>query len=244
MERPGATFVAVRDAAQSPAAEAFRGLRTALKFASIDRPFRVIQVTSASAGEGKTTAVCNLAVAIAQGGDRVAVVCCDLRRPRIQERLQVPLEPGLTNVLLGEVDLNGAVHRTDANVYVVPAGTPPPNPSELLSAERAAAVIESLAQQVDVVLLDCPPVLPVTDALVISRLADATVVVVDGRSTERRAIRRALQLLQQVGAPVVGLLLNAAPESGEYGYGYGYSGRYSDSRRVGSDRAPSAAHRL
>lgn len=220
------TFVAARDDAHSIQAEAFRGLRTALKFAAIDRPFRVVQITSASAGEGKTTTVSNLAVAIAQAGDRVAVVCCDLRRPRLHERMQASLQPGLTDVLLGDVDLTAAVQRTPFGVYVVPAGSPPPNPSELLSTEKAAAVVRSLAQEVDLVILDCPPVLPVTDALVVSRLADATVVVADSRSTERRAIRRTLQQLQQVGAPVVGLVLNGLPEGGEYGYGYGYGGRY------------------
>jgi capsular exopolysaccharide synthesis family protein len=227
---PGPGFVAARDDAHGQAAEAFRGLRTALKFAALDEPFRVVQVTSPTAGEGKTTAVANLAIALAQGGDRVAVVCCDLRRPRIQERLGVALEPGFTDVLLGDVDLNGAVQRTTANVYVVSAGSPAPNPSELLSTDKAEAVIRSLAKQVDIVLLDCPPVLPVTDALVVSRMADATVVVADSRSTERRAIRRTLQQLHQIGAPVVGIVLNGLPEGGDYGYGYGYSNRYTSNR--------------
>ncbi len=227
----GPTYVATRDDAHSPAAEAFRSLRTALKFAALDQPFKVIQITSPTAGEGKTTAVANLAMAIAQGGDRVAVVCCDLRRPRLQERFGVDLEPGFTDVLLGEIDLNGAVQRTSANVYVVAAGAPAPNPSELLSTEKAEAIVRSLAQQVDVVILDCPPVLPVTDALVVSRMVDATVVVADSRTTERRAMRRTLQQLQQIGAPVVGLVLNGLPEGGDYGYGYGgYSNRYTSLR--------------
>lgn len=227
----GPAFVATRDDAHSPAAEAFRSLRTALKFAALDQPFKVIQITSPTAGEGKTTAVANLAMAIAQGGDVVAVVCCDLRRPRVQERFSVQLEPGFTDVLLGEIDLNAAVQRPSANVYVVSAGSPAPNPSELLSTEKAEAIVRSLAQQVDVVILDCPPVLPVTDALVVSRMADATVVVADSRTTERRAMRRTLQQLQQVGAPVVGLVLNGLPEGGDYGYGYrGYSNRYTSLR--------------
>ena len=232
-------FVAVRDEPHSRAAESFRGLRTALKFAAIDHPFRVIQITSPTAGEGKTTTVANLAMALAQGGDRVAVVCCDLRRPRLHERMQVNLRPGLTDVLVGDVDLNSAVQRTAANIYVVPAGSPPPNPSELLSTEKAFAIVQSLAQQVDIVLLDCPPVLPVTDALVVSRMADATVVVVDSRSTERRALRRTLQQLAQIGAPVVGIVLNGLPETGEYGYGY--SGRYTSPD--GEAAGPTASRR-
>jgi capsular exopolysaccharide synthesis family protein len=220
-------FVGVRDDPHGALAEAFRGLRTALKFAAIDQPFRIVQITSPTAGDGKTTTVANLAMAIAQGGDRVAVVCCDLRRPRLHERLMVKLQPGLTNVLLGEQSLNDAVQRSAGGVYVVAAGTPPPNPSELLSSEKATAVVQALALEVDIVLLDCPPVLPVTDALVVSRLADATVVVVDSRSTERRAIRRALQQLDQVGAPVVGIVLNGLQDSADYGYAY--RGRYASS---------------
>jgi capsular exopolysaccharide synthesis family protein len=210
-------FVGVRDDPRAALAESFRGLRTALKLAAIDQPFRIVQITSPTAGDGKTTTVANLAVAIAEGGDRVAVVCCDLRRPRLHDRLMVDLQPGLTDVLLGDHPLGDAVQRTAAGVDVLAAGTPPPNPSELLSSEKTAAVVQALALEVDVVLLDCPPVLPVTDALVVSRLADATVVVVDSRSTERRAIRRALQQLEQVGAPVVGVVLNGIQE----GVGHG-----------------------
>jgi len=217
-----ATFVAARDDMQSAAAEAFRSLRTALKFAAIDNPLEVIQITSATSGEGKTTTVANLAVALAQSGDRVAVVCCDLRRPKLQERMGVSLTPGLTDVLLGEATLDEAVRRYDTNVFVLPAGTPPPNPSELLSSHKAAAVIRALAEKVDLVLIDCTPVLPVTDALVVSRLADATIVVADSRTTERKAVRRTLQLLSQVNAPVIGVVLNGLPEGGDYGYGYGY----------------------
>jgi capsular exopolysaccharide synthesis family protein len=136
--------------------------------------------------------------------------------------MKVNLRPGLTDVILGDVTLDAAVQRTASNVFVVAAGSPPPNPSELLSSEKAAAIIKALAEKVDIVILDCTPVLPVTDALVVSRLADATVVVADARSTERKALRRTLQLLHQVGAPVVGIVLNGLPEGSEYGYGYGY----------------------
>lgn len=233
-------FLAIRDDPNGAAAEAFRGLRTALKFAAIDHPFRVVQVTSPTAGDGKTTTVANLALALAQGGDRVAVVGCDLRRPRLQERLGVDLRPGFTDVLVGDIELNSAVQRTEANIYVVSAGSHAPNPSELLSTQKAATVIQFLGQQVDIVLLDCTPVLPVTDALVVSRMADATVVVVDSRSTERRALRRTLQQLEQIGAPIVGIVLNGLPEGGDYGYGYGYS--YSaSSNDKGKRTAPAKA---
>ncbi len=215
-------FVAARDDARSPQAEAFRSLRTAVKFAGLDRPLKVIQVTSSSQGEGKTTAVANLGVALAQGGDRVAIVCCDLRRPKVQDRFGVDLTPGLTDVLVGDATLADALRRYDANVLLLPAGSPPPNPSELLASNKAAAVIKALAEEFDVVVVDSPPVLPVTDALVVSRLVDATLVVVDSRSTARKAVRRTLQLLAQVHAPVLGVVFNGAPVGGSYGYGYSY----------------------
>jgi capsular exopolysaccharide synthesis family protein len=170
-------------------------------------------------------------MALAQGGDRVAVVCCDLRRPRVQDRFDVPLTPGLTDVLLGEATLAQGLRRYDPNVLVLPAGTPPPNPSELLSTNKAGAVIRALAEEFDVVLVDTPPVLPVTDALVVSRIVDATIVVVDSRSTARKAVGRTLQMLGQVSAPVLGIVLNGLPEGNGYGYGYGYAYGYSVSAR-------------
>lgn len=229
------SFVAIRDDPKSVQAEAFRSLRTAVKFAGLDSPLKVIQVTSASQGEGKTTAVANLAVALAQGGDRVAIVCCDLRRPRVQDRFGVDLTPGLTDVLVGDATLAHALRRYDANILILPAGSPPPNPSELLSSHKAAAVIKALAEEFDVVLVDSTPVLPVTDALVTSRFADATVVVVDSRTTARKGASRTLQMLRQVNAPVLGLVLNGLPEGSGYGYGYGYG---YESRASGREHRP------
>jgi non-specific protein-tyrosine kinase len=222
-------FVAVRDDPNSTQAEAFRSLRTAVKFASLDRRLKVIQVTSPSQGEGKTTTIANLGVALAQGGDRVAIVCCDLRRPKVQDRFGVDLTPGFTDVLVDDATLAHALRRYDANVLILPAGTPPPNPSELLSSAKAAAVIKALAEEFDVVLVDSPPVLPVTDALVVSRMVDGTLIVADARSTARKGVKRTLQMLSQVNAPVLGLVLNGlSSESGAYlGYGYSYS-RASD----------------
>lgn len=228
----GAHFVATRDDAQSPQAEAFRSLRTAVKFSAVAHPIKVIQITSPSQGEGKTTAVSNLAVALAQGGDRVAVVCCDLRRPLLHDRFDVSLTPGLTDVLLGDSPLADALQGADDDVLVLPAGTLAHNPSELLSSPKAAAVIRALAEEFDVVLVDSTPVLPVTDALVTSHFVDATIVMADCRSTHRKALRRTLQLLSQVNAPVLGVVLNGLPEaSSPYGAAYGYSFEAAPPRR-------------
>jgi capsular exopolysaccharide synthesis family protein len=162
----------------------------------------------------------------------VAIVCCDLRRPRVQDRFGVDLTPGLTDVLAGDATLADALRRYDANVLILPAGSPPPNPSELLASNKAAAVIKALSEEFDVVVVDSTPVLPVTDALVVSRFVDATLLVVDSRSTARRAAARTLQMLAQVNAPVLGVVLNGLPEGGGYGYGYGYRYGHDDSRRT------------
>ncbi len=195
----------------APAAEAFRLLRTSVKFLGVERQVRVVQVTSPSPGEGKTMVAVNLAVAFAQAGDRVVLVGADMRRPRMEEIVDVPLTPGLTAVLIGDVTLPQAIQSADAvpNLSVLPAGYPPPNPSELLSGERARRLIDVLGQTYDVVVIDCPPVLPVTDSLVLARMADTTLLVTSANKTSKRSLTRAVELLRQVDAPLVGTVLNS-----------------------------------
>jgi polysaccharide biosynthesis transport protein len=195
----------------APASEAFRLLRTSVKFLGVDRQVRVVQVTSPSPGEGKTMVAVNLAVALAQAGDRVALVGADLRRPRMEGILEVPLTPGLTAVLIGDVTLPQAIQSAAnvPNLSVLPAGYPPPNPSELLSGERARRLMDVLGQTYDVVVIDCPPVLPVTDALVLARMVDITLLVSSANKTSKRSLSRAVELLRQVDAPLVGTVLNS-----------------------------------
>ena len=218
-----ASTIATRDATDSAQAEAFRSLRTTVKFIGGDREDKVIQVTSPGQGDGKTTVIANLAVAFAAGGDRVAMACCDLRRPTVHERFGVELMPGLTDVIVGDATLEQGLRRIGNSLYLLPAGRPPRNPSELLSSNPAEAIVEALAGNADVVLLDSTPVLPVTDALVVSRIADATIVVIDSRTTTRTTVKRTLQVLAQVDAPVIGLVLNGVSEGSDYGYGYGHN---------------------
>jgi tyrosine-protein kinase len=209
----------------APAAEAFRLLRTSVKFLGIERQVRVVQVTSPSPGEGKTAVAVNLAIAFAQAGDRVVLVGGDLRRPRMEEVLDVPLTPGLTAVLIGDVTLPQAIQTVAAvpNLSVLPAGYPPPNPSELLSGERARRLIDVLGQTYDVVVIDCPPVLAVTDALVIARMADTTLLVMSANRTSKRSLARAVELLRQVDAPLVGSVLNSlSPDDTFAGEPYRY----------------------
>ena len=218
------------------AAEAYRGLRTSVRFAGLDRRMKVLQVTSGSLGEGKTTTIANLAVALSQAGQKVVVTCCDLRRPRIHEVFDKPLGPGFTDLLLGETSLSQALRRVDHNLYLLAAGSRPPNPSELLGTARTDAVIKALEQEFDYVLLDTTPVLPVTDGIVISRLAHGVVFVVSARSTTRGQLRQSLTLLRQADAPLIGFVLNGVPIGGRYGYRYGYAYGYGYTDDDGDDR--------
>jgi capsular exopolysaccharide synthesis family protein len=217
----------------SPAAEAYRILRTSIQFLGLERQVRIIQVTSASAQEGKTTTLANLAVAFASSGLRTVAVCCDLRRPRLHEFFDMDNTLGFTSVLLGEVALSAALQPVPGQerLLLLASGPLPPNPAELLSSSRAADLLRNLAAQADVVLVDSPPVLPVTDSLVLSQRVDSTVLVSSASTTTRKAAARAAEMLQQVNAPLIGAVLNGVTE--ESGYG-GYASRYYT-----ADTAPS-----
>jgi len=223
---------------RSPAAEAYRTLRTSIQFLALDQPMRTLQITSANAREGKTTTLANLGVSLAKAGQRVAIVCCDLRRPRVHEFFGLNNDTGLTSVLLGKVPLTGALQEVpDQNRLLLLASGPlPPNPSELLSSKRTIEVLTSLQNEVDIVLLDSPPVLPVTDAIVLSGRVDATLLVCVSGSTTLKEAGRAAELLRQVDAPLVGLVLNGVDEDSSYGYGSQYYRYESDTGRQAAKR--------
>jgi capsular exopolysaccharide synthesis family protein len=215
--------LAVTQPTGTPAAEAYRSLRTSVRFLDVERPLRTLLVTSPTEGDGKTTTVANLGVAVARSGQRCVVVCGDLRQPRVHEHLGVAPEPGLTSLLLGEVTLDEALQAVPhaTGLRVLAAGGVPPNPSELLSSDAAIQVLERVGDGVDLVLIDSPPVLPVTDALVLAQQVDGVVLVADARHTGLPEIREAYQRLEQVGAPLVGTVLNSAEGTvGSYSYGY------------------------
>jgi succinoglycan biosynthesis transport protein ExoP len=210
------------DDPNSPAAEAYRTLRTSIQFIGLDQPMRTLQITSANPQEGKTTTLSNLAVALARSGSTVAIVCCDLRRPRVHEFFGLNNEVGFTSVLLGKVGLAGAMQEVpdQARLSLLASGPLPPNPSELLSSKRTVEVLGSLQAEYDIVLIDAPPVLPVTDALVLSGRVDATLLVAVAGATTRKEAARAVELLRQVDAPLVGAVLNGVDTEGSYGYAY------------------------
>ena len=209
----------------SPPAEAYRILRTSLQFLGLDTKVRLIQITSPNAQEGKTTTLSNLAVAFSSAGLRTIVVDCDLRRPRLHQFFGVSNEIGFTSVLVGTSGLAKALQPVPGQerLLVLASGPLPPNPSELLSSQRTADLLHSLSSQADVVLIDSPPSLPVTDASVLSQLVDSTVLVTTAGGTTRKVAGRAVEMLQQVGAPLVGVVLNGVTTESGYGtYSYQY----------------------
>lgn len=212
------------DDPSSGAAEAYRSLRTSVQFLGLDTPVRTLQFTSASAAEGKSTTAANLAVALARAGQRVILVDCDLRRPMIHEYFGLDPTVGFTSVLLGDAPLSAAFHRVPGieRLRILAAGPVPPNPSELLSTHRMVDLLTTLQADSDIVLLDSPPVLPVSDAAVLSARVDGVLMVVKAGSTHRKQLGRALELLSQVDASVVGVALNGVSKGGAYAYGYGY----------------------
>jgi capsular exopolysaccharide synthesis family protein len=193
----------------SPIAEAFRSLRTAVLFSAPGAPPKVIQVTSAGAGEGKTVSSVNLAAALAETGSRVLLIDVDLRRPSCHTDLGVGKERGLSSFLAGQVELDAVIQTLEApRISFIAAGPTPPNPAELVGSQRMRDALDHLRQRYDFVLLDSPPVLPVTDAVLLSRQADGVVMVVKGHDTPRELLRRARDQLLQANARLLGSVVN------------------------------------
>jgi capsular exopolysaccharide synthesis family protein len=208
-----------------PRFEAIRILRTNLQFLDIDRDRRVITITSSVAGEGKSTTACNLAIALAQTGTRVALVEGDLRRPRVAEYLGIEKSVGLTTVLVGRVALDAALQPAGTpGLDVLTSGALPPNPSEILQTDAMRTLVSELRQRYDIVLIDAPPLLPVTDASLLASLSDGAILVVKHGETGREAVATAVRRLESVGARLLGTVLSMSPvkELSRYGYGYGY----------------------
>jgi capsular exopolysaccharide synthesis family protein len=212
-------------AESTPWAEAFRVLRTNMQYVDVDRERRVFVVSSSLPAEGKSTTAVNLAITLSMAGERVALVECDLRRPLIARRLGLDEAVGTTSVLIGKVSLDDALQVYDGTkLTVLACGQLPPNPSELLQSQAMTVLIQDLRERFDVVILDAPPLLPVTDAALLSAQSDGMLAVVRHGKTTRDQLRHALERVEQVDGKCVGVVVNLAPakKSAGYGYGYGY----------------------
>jgi capsular exopolysaccharide synthesis family protein len=211
----------VQTSPQSHRSEAFRRLRTNLQFLDIaDRP-KTIVVTSSLPGEGKSTTAINLAITLADAGSRVALVDADLRRPSIAEYMGLEGKVGLTTVLIGQVDVQDAIQPWgEGSLHVLPSGQVPPNPSEVLGSRPMAKLLEQLASQYDIVLIDTPPLLPVTDAAILAKITGGALVVVGADKLHRQQLAAGLGALEDVGARVLGVVLNRLAHKQNDSYSY------------------------
>ncbi|GAA5197548.1 polysaccharide biosynthesis tyrosine autokinase [Rugosimonospora acidiphila] len=215
------TPLIVGSAGQSLRAEALRKLRTNLRFVDIQEPSRVIAVTSATQGEGKTTTCCNLAITLAETGSRVLLIDADLRRPKVGHYFGLASEVGLTDVLIGEVTVRAAAQPWgEKELYVLTSGSVPPNPSELLGSARMTDLLRELRDWVDIVIIDTPPLLSVTDGAVVSVQADGTLMVTRAGKTTQAQVTAAVRALQTVPARLLGCVLNMTKASRADAYYY------------------------
>lgn len=210
-------------ALQSPRAESFRQLRTNLQFAHVSNDSKTVLVTSSVPGEGNSTTATNLAIALAQSGQYVALVDADLRRPMIDQYLGLERNAGLTTALIGEADVDDLLQPWgEDRLYVLTAGKIPPNPSELLGSQKMQQLIGHLESIFDAVIIDAPPLLPVTDAAVLSQQVGGVVLVVGTQKVRTTDLEKSLAALDMVEATLLGAVLNRLPVKGPDAYSYSY----------------------
>ncbi len=207
----------------SSVAEAYRSLRTTVLFSGLDREIQVLAITSSAPQEGKSTTSSNIGIVMAQSGKKTLLVDADLRRPVLHSVFGLPREPGLTNLLFERATFEEAIRPTDVeNLYILPCGIIPPNPAELLGSHRMGQLIERLREEFDMVLLDTPPVVAVTDALLLSHSADATILIARADVTRIDALLRAVDSIERSGANMLGVVLNNFNVANAYGSYYKY----------------------
>ena len=193
---------------KSITAENYRSLRTNIQYSSIDKQVKTLVVTSSNAGEGKSTVAGNLAYTFFQSGKRVLIIDCDLRKPSLHRKFNVSNEVGLTDVLVGTSELNKVMKKIDDNLYLLTTGTLPPNPAEIIGSNTMENFLEECKINFDYIILDTPPILPVTDSKLLAIKADATVLVVRSEISKLKHVSQAFKELGKVNANVIGTILN------------------------------------
>lgn len=215
----------VRDNPKSSIAEAYRTFRTNIQHSKVDGPLKSIMFTSSAAGEGKSVVAANAAIAFAQGGAKVILLDCDLRRP-VQHLIFGRVATGITNILVGDGTIADYLQETDTlNLKILTSGPIPPNPSELLNGKRMATLLSDLRKQADYLIIDTSPVLPVTDACVLASKVDGIVMVIGAGIARPEMAQRANEALKQVNGLVVGMMLNRVKTDDvlkDYSSYYGY----------------------
>ena len=217
------------DDPRSPTAECYKSIRSSLLLSSPDHPPKTLLITSVEPQEGKTTTSLNIARTLAQTGSKVILLDCDMRKPRLHSLLRISNRVGLSTYLSGNTDKEIAAKLEEGHVTVIPAGPIPPNPSELLGSERMANLLKGLALKFDYIIMDTPPILSVTDSLVLSHLVAGVVMVTRAGKTNYELLGRGFKMLQSIHAPLLGVVINGMSEkvSGDYYYGGYYQHYYA-----------------
>ncbi|MCG0731158.1 exopolysaccharide biosynthesis protein [Lactiplantibacillus plantarum] len=211
-------------APMSVVTEQVKTIRTNLNYAMVGRPLKTLMITSAIQGEGKSTVGSNLAVEYAKKGLQVLLVDADLRRPTIHQTFAISNQRGVSSWLSGQLtDVNEAIYPVLDHLFVMPSGPKPPNPAELLASDRMTEFLTVATRKLDLVIVDAPPILPVTDARILAGQVDGTVLVVRQNFVEKVAVRQAVSALKNARAQLLGTILNAV-DIKTHGYGYGYYG--------------------
>lgn len=214
-------FIVEKDP-KSIAAESYRTLRTNLQYSSFDEEYKVIVVTSAEPGEGKSTTAGNLALSIAEGDKKVVLIDCDLRKPSLHKKFEISNTAGLSDVIVGKESISVVGHRHNNNLTILTSGKIPPNPSEMLGSKSMKALLDALRKVFDYVILDTPPVQAVTDAQILSNRADGTILVVRAEKTKKDSVVNSINLLKKVNANIIGTVLNGVDtKRSNYYYYYG-----------------------
>ncbi|OPJ61657.1 CpsD/CapB family tyrosine-protein kinase [Clostridium oryzae] len=215
-------IISIKDP-KSTAAEAFRTLRTNIQFSSFDEELDTIVITSTQPGEGKSTVATNLAVVMAHSGKKVLLMDCDLRKPTVHKKLGLSNKEGLSNLLSKEKKLDEVIKASDVeNFYVLTTGPIPPNPSELLESNKFRNFLKEISSVFDIVLLDAPPVLAVTDAQILASFCNGVVFVAGYGQAEKKAIVRAKELIEKVSGKILGVVINKVPNTKDSYYYYNY----------------------
>jgi len=217
----------VRNEPKSPISEAIRTLRTNIKFSSLDKPIKTLLITSPIPEAGKSSISVNLALSIAQNGNKVILVDADLRKPVIHKIFEGDNKPGLTNILIEDKKIKEVIREAsdiNPNLYYIPSGPIPPNPSELLGSNKMKGVLTDLKEQADFILFDSPPVIAVTDALVLANQVDGVMLVLDAGGVTREIAMQAKLLLEKAKAKILGTVLNKINVESEGYYYYYYYG--------------------
>jgi len=214
---------------KSPVSEAYRTIRTNVQFSAVNKDLKTIVITSATANEGKSTTISNLGVVMAQAGQKVVIMDCDFRNPTQHKIFQLP-NKGLSNCIAMHKSVMEIIQHTDVEgLDVLTSGPVAPNPSEILSSKRMDEVLEVLGREYDYVLIDTPPILPVTDAAVMAAKVDGVIMLTAWGNLNPEVARDAKTRLVQAGANIIGVILNKVEVNtpgNSYGYGYGYGYYY------------------